>query len=431
MDFLVFEDKARSAHGDKYDYSMAQISTSKAKIEILCPKHGSFMQAPDHHMRGRGCPSCAVDNRKGSYLPSLPGDFFEAAKAIHGNFYDYSRSVFTRASDKINITCPVHGEFSTLARKHLSEGRGCPSCGRVSNLYSSSTSFQEFFDRAVDRHGHAYSYTRTSLSTLSDVVTVTCKTHGDFPVVAASHVRGAGCGKCRPKGSSPENELADFIEGLGFEVLRNCRSIIAPLELDVVVPSLKVAFEFNGIFWHSEQAGKKHWYHQQKTSLAKRAGYRLFHVYESDWDLQTEILKSSIMNILRPENGVDCSEAFAVEDVGGKIELWDPVTDMTLCSAWVEDDTLVKYNSPFGVEPLRTLMRLTNTEFLKVGLDWPDLEQASLMAYGFRKSHQLSPEKQFFDKKTRGRLKGTPPDSESKRYYSVIDSGSIVWRVAK
>ena len=55
-----FKAKAKEVHGDKYDYSKVEYVNSKTKVTIICPDHGEFEQAPDHHFNnGRGCPQCA------------------------------------------------------------------------------------------------------------------------------------------------------------------------------------------------------------------------------------------------------------------------------------------------------------------------------------------------------------------------------------
>lgn len=54
-----FENKARSIHGDKYDYSEVEYKTSHDKIKIICPEHGEFWQKPNDHLQGHGCPSCS------------------------------------------------------------------------------------------------------------------------------------------------------------------------------------------------------------------------------------------------------------------------------------------------------------------------------------------------------------------------------------
>ena len=54
----IFIEKAKEIHGNKYDYSNVKYITSHDKIEIICPKHGSFWQYPYDHLQGHGCVSC-------------------------------------------------------------------------------------------------------------------------------------------------------------------------------------------------------------------------------------------------------------------------------------------------------------------------------------------------------------------------------------
>ena len=60
-------------------------------------------------------------------------DFIKEAKAIHGNKYDYSKSEYTGASDKITITCKEHGDFQIRAVAHILKSKkasGCKKCVR-------------------------------------------------------------------------------------------------------------------------------------------------------------------------------------------------------------------------------------------------------------------------------------------------------------
>lgn len=424
MNHLEFESKAIAKHGHRYDYSKAVVSNNRTKVEIVCKDHGVFLQAPDHHIRGRGCPSCAKTNRP--KRRSIKADeFFEEASLLHEGFYDYSESLFTSMNDKVTIKCPVHGDFRTLARKHIQEKRGCPSCGRVRNQYAQSVFFQDFFDSAVDRHGYAYSYVDVSLKYMSDVIDVICREHGSFKVQASRHVHGVGCPKCRPTGSSPENEMAEFIESLGFSVVRNSRKIIPPLELDVVVNEAPIAFEFNGIFWHSEQNGKSSQYHQRKTLMSKRAGIRLFHVYESDWDLDQESIKERIATILNRPICPDLSSAYFLEEYSGVMSLISK--GHRLCTYRLDGDCAVDYWSPYGLDPIRKLMQLSKTTYLKARLDWPEFSASDYVASGFKKAFYVRPERLFFDRKTLRRLKEKPEHCSGLGYFSVVDSGSAVW----
>lgn len=51
--------KAVRVHGEQFDYSLVYYVDYHTPVQIICPKHGVFKQAPDHHCdRGQGCPDC-------------------------------------------------------------------------------------------------------------------------------------------------------------------------------------------------------------------------------------------------------------------------------------------------------------------------------------------------------------------------------------
>jgi hypothetical protein len=54
-----FVDKAKTIHGDKYDYSNFVYINNQTKSMITCKIHGDFLQTPSKHLYSRGCPSCS------------------------------------------------------------------------------------------------------------------------------------------------------------------------------------------------------------------------------------------------------------------------------------------------------------------------------------------------------------------------------------
>ena len=126
-----FIQKAKAVHGDKYDYSKVEYVNNKTKVCIICPKHGEFTQVPHNHLLGQGCSDCAREKYTEKRTHSLE-DFIEAAKAIHGNKYDYSHVVYVNAHTNVCIICPVHGEFWQRPSHHLG-GHGCSKCATEKN----------------------------------------------------------------------------------------------------------------------------------------------------------------------------------------------------------------------------------------------------------------------------------------------------------
>lgn len=54
--------RARSIHEDQYDYSTVTYTTSHERVCIICSYHGMFLQRPNTHLSGSGCPECALNH---------------------------------------------------------------------------------------------------------------------------------------------------------------------------------------------------------------------------------------------------------------------------------------------------------------------------------------------------------------------------------
>lgn len=119
--------------------------------------------------------------------------------ARHNHFYSYSNSVYLNTKSKIEINCPLHGNFTQIVSDHLN-GVGCPDCGKVKSLESRKVTLQEFKARAATVYEGLYSYTNVVIgSNTKHKVDVTCPAHGDFSVSVGNHLAGnsGGCPKCR------------------------------------------------------------------------------------------------------------------------------------------------------------------------------------------------------------------------------------------
>jgi hypothetical protein len=125
------------------------------------------------------------------------------------------------------------------------------------------------------------------------------------------------CTVCNPVGdfsSHKENDLFNWLSGVyKGEIIQSYRD---GLEIDIYLPDLKIGFEFNGLYWHSEKYKEKN-YHKYKTDYFLDRGIRVIHIWEDDWDLKCDIVKSQITNILGMSNRVFARkcEIFEIEDV--------------------------------------------------------------------------------------------------------------------
>ena len=117
------------------------------------------------------------------------------------------------------------------------------------------------------------------------------------------------CPICYPRvtGSSVgEQELYSFIHSMYPSAIANDRSALGGFgkELDVYIPELNIAFEYDGLYYHSDKVSHMAKNIQEKTTRCNNKGIRLIHVLEDEWQLQQELVKSKIAQILKHKNKV-------------------------------------------------------------------------------------------------------------------------------
>ena len=135
-----------------------------------------------------------------------------------------------------------------------------------------------------------------------DTVTAKCeKCGGTYEiqkyVMYQRHVRYGinPCTTCNPISgavSAAETEIIEYVRSAySGEVLGNHR--IDGMELDIYLPELCLAIEYDGLYWHSDLY-KGAGYHMGKTDKCREMGIRLMHVFEDEWIYKKEIVKSII-----------------------------------------------------------------------------------------------------------------------------------------
>lgn len=143
-----FLQKAREIHGNIYDYSKINYTSNyNSKVEIICPKHGSFYQRRLLHLQGCGCFQCASEKRNKAQRLTTE-QFIEKAKAIHEDTYDYSKVNYVNFTTKVTIICKEHGEFSQTPREHL-KGAGCQKCTKKGQTKLYEKLKQIFSDKQI------------------------------------------------------------------------------------------------------------------------------------------------------------------------------------------------------------------------------------------------------------------------------------------
>jgi hypothetical protein len=192
-----FIERARTVHGNRYDYSQVEYVSFDIHVTIICPEHGSFAATPGNHLnRKSGCPDCGTLSRAEKRRLTHE-DFVARAKAIHHDRYDYSRVQYLNNSTNVTIICPDHGPFLQRPDNHLL-GKGCIDCSGKKRLTT-----EAFIERARTIHGDHYDYSQVEYLDSGTPVWIICPEHGPFGQTPDNHYAGKGCGSCASFGFDP------------------------------------------------------------------------------------------------------------------------------------------------------------------------------------------------------------------------------------
>lgn len=147
-----FIEKAKSIHGDKFDYSRVEYKNSLTKVTIGCPVHGWSEIKPRHHYKGTGCYGCGRKkfSETVSKYKSID-ELKETFREIHSGKYTYDnlkchKRGYLKTFDKILITCSKHGNFEQSLASHLA-GHGCKECRFYGYTKDSFTSYCKDFNK--------------------------------------------------------------------------------------------------------------------------------------------------------------------------------------------------------------------------------------------------------------------------------------------
>ena len=132
-----FITRAKTVHGDRYDYSKVEYERNDIPVIIKCPKHGEFKLRPDKHIyRHQGCPQCSIEKYGHREIFTQEEAKKRLAYLLKGTPYVLRTPLifYTVESTIVNLHCTIHDFDWTTSWHHLMynyRGRikfGCKYC---------------------------------------------------------------------------------------------------------------------------------------------------------------------------------------------------------------------------------------------------------------------------------------------------------------
>ena len=110
---------------------------------------------------------------------------------------------------------------------------------------------------------------------------------------------GSWCSRCCI--SKPQQALEALVRsilGPEIDVVSCDRQTIKPLELDIWIPALQKALEYDGSYWHQTPEAQER--DRRKDLRCQKKGIKLLRVPEDRWLRDRQVLESEIRQFLRP-----------------------------------------------------------------------------------------------------------------------------------
>ena len=254
MNTELFIAESKQIHGNNYNYDNFNFVNKKTKGEIYCNIHNQyFWQTPKKHLSGQGCPICRYEKSAKSNTFTTE-DFIKKAKSIHSDKYDYSKSVYKKSSEKIEIICHKldvngneHGSFFMTPDNHCHSTlhQGCPKCGREKSIKNRTSSNDEFIKKAILIHGNKYNYSKVKYINNTVKVCIICPKHGEFWMEPSNHLIGQGCPICKQSHLEREIDILLNSNNINFEYQKHFKWL-GKQSLDFYLPDYNIAIECQG-----------------------------------------------------------------------------------------------------------------------------------------------------------------------------------------
>lgn len=305
-----FIKKSKLIHpNENIDYSKVVYVNNRTPVLLIDKdlkedgtEYGEYWQTPSNHLKGQSHP----DKRKTKISIKKrhkQDDIIERFKKVHLNEnLDYSEVAYINMHTKVKIidrdlkpNGEEYGEYWQEPVVHL-KGCGHPLKSIHKNILRQSSNTKEFVQKIKLVHGDKYDYSKINYTNNRTKIDIICPTHGIFSMTPDNLLQGKGCPKCGKHLSKNEDEIAEFLTQY-YKIVRNNRSILNGLELDIFIPEVNIGIEYNGLRWHSDKFKDKN-YHLNKLNLCLSKGIKLIQIFEDEYIKNKELVLTKLFRIL-------------------------------------------------------------------------------------------------------------------------------------
>lgn len=263
------------------------------RLDYICPVGHRWSITFGDFKSGKRCLLCSIKElaaRRRVNFSKIEDSFREAKYTLLTKEDEY----INNRTVNLRFICP-EGHSGVIDWSNWKAGNRCGFCKGKRISESKSLSI-EHVKEAFENRG----YTLVSDNYVNAQIKIDyiCDKGHRNSMTYANFYNGRKCPQCFAARSKAEIEIYDFVKSYFPDTENNNRTIIHPLELDIVIPSKKIAIEYCGLYWHSELNGTDKNYHLDKLNKCNEAGYKLITIFEDEYVNHKDIVYSRLSNIL-------------------------------------------------------------------------------------------------------------------------------------
>ncbi len=253
-------------------------SGSNKKVWWRCSKGHEWQASINNRNKEIGCPYCAGQKVLEGYndLQTV-----NPALAKEWNYEKNGRltpsSITANSGQKVWWKCQEKHEWQAVVSDR-NKGKGCPYC---SGRYA--VTGKNDLQTVNPILANEWNYEKNNGLTPMDVtpnsgqkVWWKCNKGHEWQATVSNRTIGHGCPFCSSerRTSFPEYAIVYYLAKFGIDVIHSYKE--QGYELDIYIPSKKVAIEYDGYYWHENKTKKD----LEKNQKCKKDGIKLYRIRE-------------------------------------------------------------------------------------------------------------------------------------------------------
>lgn len=267
---------------------------SHAYLDLICPNKHEYKAQFYNFKNGHRCPKCAIKYKADKHRHS----YNDVKEYIEAEGYTLISKEYKTNMDYLDIICPK-GHKLKKKFAYFKSGDGCSYCyGNANYTYDDI--------KKIVNNVEGYTLISTDCKNAHTKINIKCPKGHEFIMRFYSFKEGHRCpvyaaGQTSSKG---EKEICEFVKSIysGIVLENDRKTILNPctgryLELDIYLPDINFAIEFNGEYYHSSEDAKEKDITKLNDCIKK--DILLYIILENNWKNNKQYHLNEIEKIIR------------------------------------------------------------------------------------------------------------------------------------